>query len=75
MDFSLNGDVNSLSLYTWTSGSGNWAVGTAANWQSGGASAAWVNGKDVAFVSGGNLAVDAAGVTAGALSLSGSTPV
>ena len=75
IDFSVVGDVNSLTLYTWTGGSGNWAAGTAANWQSGGASAAWINGKDVAFASGGNLAVDAAGVTAGSLSLSGSTPV
>ncbi|NBS54971.1 hypothetical protein EBT23_05335, partial [bacterium] len=75
VDFSVVGDVNSLGIYTWTGGSGTWVAGVAANWQSGGVSANWINGKDVSFASGGDLAVDAAGVTAGALSLSGSTPV
>ena len=75
IDFSLNGDVNSLGMYTWTGGAGSWAPGVAANWQSGGASAPWVNGKDVNFSSGGDLVVDAAGVAAGALSFSGATPL
>ena len=75
IDFSLNGDVNSLGMYTWTGGVGSWAPGVAANWQAGGASAAWVNGKDASFASGGDLAIDAGGVSAGLLTLSGSTPV
>ena len=74
-DFSILGDVNSLGVYTWVGGAGDWASGVAANWQTGGASAAWVNGKDVAFNAGGDLAIEAAGVSATVINISGSAPV
>ena len=75
-DFSLLGDaISSNPSFNWTGGSGAWASGVAANWQSGGVSAAWSNNQDAVFANGGDLTVDAAGVTAKAISVSGSSPV
>jgi len=73
-DFSILGDVTSLSLLNWTGGAGSWANGVAANWQNlAGASTAWGAGKDATIANGGNLAVNAGGVTAGILTVSGAT--
>ena len=73
-DFSVLGDsISTTAPFSWTGGSGSWAVGTTANWQSGGAAAAWVNGRDAGFANGGSLSVDSGGVNAGTLSISGAT--
>ena len=73
-DFSILGTSTSLALLNWTGGAGVWANGVAANWQNGaGASTAWSAGKDGTIANGGTLAVDAGGVTAGVLTVSGAT--
>jgi len=73
-DFSILGTTTSLALLNWTGGAGVWANGVAANWQDGaGASTAWAAGKDGMIANGGTLAVDAGGVTAGVLTVSGAT--
>ena len=73
-DFSILGDITSLGLLSWTGGSGIWENGVAANWQNPtGASTAWAAGKDAAIGNGGTLAVDAGGVTAGVVMVSGAT--
>ena len=71
-DFSISGNVTSLALLNWTGGPGEWANGVAANWQNGAdASTAWGAGKDATIANGGTLAVDAGGVTAGIVTVSG----
>ena len=73
-DFSILGTSTSLALLNWTGGEGAWANGVAANWQnSAGDSTAWSAGKDGTIANGGTLAVDAGGVTAGVLTVSGAT--
>ena len=73
-DFSILGDITSLGLLSWTGGSGIWENGVAANWQNPtGTSTAWAAGKDGAIGNGGTLAVDAGGVTAGVVTVSGAT--
>lgn len=73
-DFTILGTSTSLALLNWTGGAGVWANGVAANWQNGaGDSTAWSAGKDGTIANGGTLAVDAGGVTAGALTVSGAT--
>jgi len=73
-DFSILGTSTSLALLNWTGGAGAWANGVAANWQNAvGTSTAWAAGKDGTIGNGGTLAVDAGGVTAGAVTVSGAT--
>jgi len=73
-DFSILGDVTSLALLNWTGGAGSWANGVAANWQNAaGASTAWAAGKDATIANGGTLAVEAGGITAGVVTVSGAT--
>ena len=73
-DFSILGTTTSLALLNWTGGEGAWANGVAANWQnSAGDSTAWSSGKDATIGNGGTLAVDAGGITAGAVTVSGAT--
>ena len=73
-DFSILGNITSLALLNWTGGAGVWANGVAANWQDGaGASTAWAAGKDATIANGGTLAVDAGGITAGIVTVSGAT--
>lgn len=73
-DFSILGTSTSLALLNWTGGAGEWANGVAANWQNAvGASTAWAAGKDGTIGNGGTLAVDAGGVTAGVVTVSGAT--
>ena len=73
-DFSILGTSTSLALLNWTGGAGVWANGVAANWQNpAGASTAWAAGKDGTIANGGTLAVDAGGVTAGVVTVSGAT--
>ena len=75
-DFSILGDsVSTSPIFVWTGGSGNWAVGDSANWQNGGVASAWQNNQDAAFGAGGNLTVDSGGVSAKAISITGSSPV
>ena len=73
-DFSILGTTTSLALLNWTGGAGEWANGVAANWQNAaGTSTAWAAGKDGTIGNGGTLAVDAGGVTAGVVTVSGAT--
>jgi autotransporter-associated beta strand protein len=73
-DFSILGTTTSLALLNWTGGAGEWANGVAANWQNGaGASTAWQAGRDAAIANGGTLAVNAGGITAGVVTVSGAT--
>jgi len=73
-DFSILGTTTSLALLNWTGGTGEWANGVAANWQNAaGTSTAWAAGKDGTIGNGGTLAVDAGGVTAGVVTVSGAT--
>ena len=73
-DFSILGTTTSLALLNWTGGAGVWANGVAANWQNAaGTSTAWEAGKDGTIGNGGTLAVDAGGVTAGVVTVSGAT--
>jgi len=73
-DLSILGTTTSTTLLNWTGGAGAWANGVAANWQNGaGASTAWAAGKDGTIGNGGTLAVDAGGVTAGVVTVSGAT--
>jgi len=73
-DFTILGNSVSNTLLNWTGGAGVWANGVAANWQDGaGASTAWVAGRDATIANGGTLAVDAGGVTAGVVTVSGAT--
>jgi len=73
-DFSILGTTTSLALLNWTGGTGEWANGVAANWQNAvGTSTAWAAGKDGTIGNGGTLAVNAGGVTAGVVTVSGAT--
>ena len=73
-DLSILGTSTSLALLNWTGGAGVWANGVAANWQNGaGTSTAWAAGKDGTIGNGGTLAVDAGGVSAGVVTVSGAT--
>lgn len=73
-DFSILGTSTSLALLNWTGGAGVWANGVAANWQNAaGTSTAWAAGKDATIANGGTLAVDAGGITAGVVTVSGAT--
>lgn len=73
-DFTVLGTSVSNTLLNWTGGAGSWANGVAANWQnSAGTPTAWSNGKDATIANGGTLAVDAGGITAGVVTVSGAT--
>jgi autotransporter-associated beta strand protein len=73
-DFTILGTSVSNTLLSWTGGAGSWANGVAANWQNpAGASTAWSAGKDATIGNGGTLAVEAGGITAGVLTISGAT--
>ena len=71
LDFSLLGDVQSLVRQViWAGGDGAWNT-SASNWTEGASSTTFAAGNDVAFNSGGTISVDAGGVTAGAVTVSG----
>jgi len=71
VDFSLLGDVQSLVRQViWAGGDGAWNT-SASNWTEGGSSTTFATGNDAAFNSGGTISVDAGGITAGAVTVSG----
>jgi len=73
-DFSILGTTTSTTLLNWTGGAGAWANGVTANWQNAaGTPTAWGAGKDATIANGGTLALDAGGITAGVVTISGAT--
>jgi autotransporter-associated beta strand protein len=73
-DFSILGTTTSLALLNWTGGAGAWANGVTANWQDAATTpTAWGAGKDATIANGGTLALEAGGITAGVVTVSGAT--
>jgi autotransporter-associated beta strand protein len=73
-DLSILGTTTSTTLLNWTGGAGAWANGVTANWQNAANTpTAWAAGKDATIANGGTLAVEAGGITAGVVTVSGAT--
>jgi autotransporter-associated beta strand protein len=71
VDMSVLGDVESLARQVvWSGGNGTWNT-SASNWTEGGTATTFAAGNDASFTSGGSINLDAGGINAGAVTISG----